>query len=369
MNNLEQGKISSIELIYLLFAFFMGSTTLLPPGGGAGNNAWLVIPAGMAAGLIFAWIHISLIQKYPGKTLVEINNAVYGPYLGRIFSVFYILFFLQIAGVVVAEFSAFFSLIMPETPFAVFSFFILLVCAWGVKCGLEVIARASIIIVPIIVIILIFDTVFVSPQMDFSNLLPILDISALQFFKASLYAAAYPFGEAVIFLVIYPFLNKPGKIGSSVLQAFFITGLALFVSAIRNVTVLGPTGQDFVFANFHLVRMIDIGDILTRGDIVVAVSLMAVGFIKAAIFYYCPVVGMAQVLNMKSYQPLVLPMGALILNLSLISFDNFPSFIRNAMEIYPFYSMPFIFFLPFITLIIAYLRRNQSENKQDQLSG
>jgi len=81
------------------------------------------------------------------------------------------------------------------------------------------------------------------------------------------------------------------------------------------------------------------------------------GFLKTSVLYYVTALGIAQLLRLKSYLPLILPLGSLMISLSLIQFESNVENIFFATKIYPFYSLPFELFLPGLTLLVSLLRR------------
>lgn len=89
---IESHSISPSQLILLVTGFLLGTSMILFPGSTAQNNAWLAVIVGLAEGLVFLAIYNALVVMLPGKTLVEINDIILGPYLGKVFSLAYLLF-------------------------------------------------------------------------------------------------------------------------------------------------------------------------------------------------------------------------------------------------------------------------------------
>ena len=353
---LEGGRIPSSQLTILAIGFLLGSSIILGPGGAAENNAWLAVLFGLGEGLVFLSIYVQLQKNYPHKTLIEMNDIIYGPYLGKLFSICYIIFFLHTASLVVRSFGAFFGIILVSTPLSLLLISILLVCAYAVRNGIEVIARCSLLLVVLMIIVTIFNTALVAINMEPSNLLPFMDIPIQEFFKASHSISTLPFGQTIVFLMIVAFLNQQQEAGPSLLKAFLISGLIFLIIALRNPMVMGPQIYLATYPSFAVVRSINIADILTRLDILIGVSFLGAGFLKITVLYYGAVLGIAQILNMRSYLPLVLPIGALILGVSLLQYDAYIYDINDALKYYPYYSLPFEFFLPLITLVAAKIR-------------
>ncbi|MBO8169579.1 MAG: endospore germination permease [Thermoanaerobacteraceae bacterium] len=354
---LEKGKISSSQLTFLIAGFTLGSSLILSPGLVAGHDAWLAVLAGLGSSLLIAFIYTTLAVKFPGKTLVQINDIIFGPYLGKLITIGYLWYFFHLASLVLRNFSDFFvGLIYPETPIIVFLIFITLTCASAVRNGIEVIARTSIILLFVTACATFLTTVLLVKDMEFTNLLPVLDLPLKQFIKASYAATTFPFGETVVFLMVIAFLENTKQAKPSVTLGLILAGILLVVASVRNISVLGVTEPIHTYDSYQAVRLINIGEILTRLEIIVVGNFLAMGFLKISVLYYGTVLGTAQLLNLRSYLPLVLPIGILMVILSILQFESTIENIHFAFDIYPYYVIPFQFGIPLFSLIVAVVR-------------
>lgn len=357
MMRLEQGRISSIQLVMLIIGYIFGTSLILNPGRMAGHDAWLTVLAGLTEGLIFVFIITALGTRFKGKNLIEINDLIFGSYLGKVVSLVYLWYFLHLASMVLRSYGDFFTdTIYPETPLIVFILLLVLVCASAVRNGIEVIVRCSLILVPLTIFFIITDTLLLLKDMKITNFLPIFDIPWQKFLWASHGAATFPFGETVAFLMVFAFVQDQQKVRARTLQAVVIAGLFLCVIVARNTAVLGITATVQTYPSFLAIRLIDIAKVLTRLEIIVMTSFLVMGFLKVAVLYYGTVVGLAQLFKLGSYLPLVFPVGIIMVTLSVFSFASSLELINFAYEKYPYYSLPFQVGLPLLSLIVASLR-------------
>lgn len=233
---------------------------------------------------------------------------------------------------------------------------ILLVSASAVRNGIEVMARCSQILVPIAIAVFVLNFTLLFKEFNLDNLLPFMDLPLKKFILASHSMAVLPFGEAVVFLMILAFVNKPAQVGQAMTKAFLLSAVVLLFSSIRVICVLGPAASLTTFPAYSTVRLINIANILTRMEIIPAFTFFLLGFSKFVVFYYATVVGTSQMLKLRTYRPLVLPIGALICITALLLYDSYMYDILDATMLFPFYSTFFIFLLPLITLIVAKIR-------------
>lgn len=355
---LEGGSISSFQLIFIIIGFTFGSSVIIMTGGSAEHDVWLAILAGLGEGLFFVFIFTTLALRFPGKTLIEINDLLYGPYLGKVISLSYIWYFLHLAAIVLINFGDFLkTILMPETPMVVFVIFICLVSASAVRNGIEVITRTSQVLVPLTILSYFAMTAMLLKEMDMNNLLPIFDVSWQDFFKASHSIATFPFGETVAFLMVLAFVSNKDKAKGATLLGIIIPGIILTIAAVRNIGVLGATMSITTYPAVQAIRLINIGNILTRFEVLIVFALLSMGFLKISVLYYGGVLGLAQLLKLRTYLPLVLPIGVILVTLSIIQFDSMVENLKWASEIYPYYSLPFQIGFPLLSLILAFIRK------------
>ncbi len=364
---LEKGRISNIQLSVLIIGFVFGSSVIISPGGkGAGHDAWIACAIGLMEGLLIAWIFTALTKQFKDKTIMEINSLVYGKILGKGISLLFIWYLFHLSALVLTNYTHFFKLqIYPATPNTVTLLLLILVCASTVGRGIEVLARLSIILVPIIILVVFSDTLLLIPHIDFNNLMPVLDVPSGKLLLASHGAASFPFAETVAFLMVLAFVDKPEKAPSAVFGGLLIVGFMLIMAVARNAAVLGPMAEITIYPTYLAAQVIDIGDILTRLQVLVAISLITMGFIKITVLLYGTVLGLAQVFNLHSYRPIILPVGILMVIFALTNVGNTQEMVDFAEQGYPFYAIPFQIGIPLITLVVAKLRKLPQNGELD----
>lgn len=355
---LEGGKISSFQLLFLVIGFMVGTSVLIPPGNSAGRDTWLAILTGFTESLILFCVYMGVARKYPDKTLIEMNRIILGPWVGTLASIIFIWYVFHAGAMELRFIGEFAETIMPQTPIDIFLLITALVCAYAVSKGIEVMARCSVILVLVFIAVLVFDTLLSIPSIDMSNLLPIMDIPIKKFMLSAHSAAAYPFEEILIFIMVLPFLNRAKEGPRSLLKGMGIACLLLTFQAARNVTILADINQVSTYPSFTVVSLINIGEILSRMEMLVTLDLITMGFVKVAFFYYAATLGLAQLFKMRSYLPLILPIGLLMYLVGMSSFKTgIDEIIVYVVKTWPFYSLPFELVFPLLLLVVAVIRK------------
>ncbi|MFZ5644691.1 MAG: GerAB/ArcD/ProY family transporter [Bacillota bacterium] len=83
-------------------------------------------------------------------------------------------------------------------------------------------------------------------------------------------------------------------------------------------------------------------------------------FTKIAIFYYAVVLGTAQLLNLKDYKSVVLPVGVILAALSILSVNNSPEMIKYLSTGFPPFSFLFQWIIPLALLAVSIIRGNKA---------
>jgi spore germination protein KB len=199
--------------------------------------------------------------------------------------------------------------------------------------------------------------VMLLPQFKLVNLQPVLETPLLKLLAAGHRAAAFPFGEAVAFLMIIPFLNAPRKSRSAVVTGLIFAGLVLTVAIIRDIGVLGAAVDYFLYPSYSASRLINVGEVFTRVEILMGITFLSTVFIKVAILIYSLMLGTAQLCKLKSYRTLTIPVWILISLLGIHNFTNVTENLEFINKIYPFYALPFEVGIPLFTLVAALIRK------------
>jgi len=251
---------------------------------------------------------------------------------------------------------------LPETPLVAILLLGLASVAYMLRQGLEVMARTN----EIFATMLLFGILLVilaTPQMKLTNFLPFLEADPVSLLKGTLAPLAW-FGELITIAVFLPYFNRPQDgyriCALAVFLITFMLGLAIF----QVIAVFGPlVPASYLFPTFTSVRLIQLANFVERLEILVVAIWVAGGMLKVGIFYWIIVLGAAQTLGLRTYRPLILPVGVLILALSFIFHRSSVDMIRYIGLTWPFYGLTHELLLPLFLFGIALLK-GKGEKKE-----
>lgn len=246
---------------------------------------------------------------------------------------------------------------MPETPRAAFLIMFVFVCGMAVRKGIEVIARCSFTFIMIVTLSIVAVTVLLIPDMEPSNLLPLFEVKPLKLIQSIHIILVIPFCDILAFLYILPYTSNKRQVRKPVLIGLSLSALQLLIVVLRDAVVLGPRLLITLSASFAVSRQIDIGNVLTRLDILVAITMLITVFMKVTIFYYVTVLGIAQTLKLRSYSPLVVPIGILGITIAANLYPSDMEQMYAGQFVWPFNASLSEFIFPVITIIVIAIRK------------
>lgn len=352
---IKDEKISSFQLTVLIVGFALGSTIVANQAADVLQDVWLSFIIGWLGGFILIGMYSYISVLNPSKSLVEILKDSFGKFFGGLISLLYIWYFIHLASLVLRNFGEFMiSATLEETPMIFINISFILIIAYAVKKGLEVMARISEVIAPLVAINIILLFFSLIGEYEIKVFLPVLERGWAPVLKTSLSVLSFPFGETVVFMMIFPHFNKRKNIIKVSLISLVIAGLLLLNLIIRNVMALGAN----MMARYSFPSHAAIGLIPNINlDVVVDINLAAASIIKIGVCMYGAVKGIALLFNLKTYKPLVLPVATIIVVLSIWVYNNILEMFNWAEKIWPYYSIPFQIIIPLLLLIISLVKK------------
>lgn len=355
---MKKSKISNIQLALLVIGFFHGSTTIANPGIGAKRDAWIAIIIGTLLGFLLNTLYLYLSKINHGRTLSETIENCFGRFLGFIFSILYILYFLYKAALNTRAFGDFMATVSyPETPLTVLLAVLIIIIVYMVRNGLAVMGKTSEILVPLLPLAIFTVTLSLTKMPDFTGLKPIF-LEFAPIIYAALDITTSIFGDFIIFLMILPYTNnEKGRFKASYI-ALLITGILLMIITTRNIIIIGPTLSEVVSYPSHIAAQMIPGMSI---DPLVDMNLLFGGGFKVGICLYAMCRMTADLFRLDAYKPLVSAFGLLILVTSLWIFPNSLQMQRWSKDyVTIFIAVPVQIILPLLMFIITLAKNRKT---------
>lgn len=359
---LKDIKLSARQLMILVLIVTIGDSILILPSlttAEAKQDAWIASIFSLLVGLLVVGLLHAASRLYPNLTFVEYSEKILGKWLGIVVSLLFVSYPFFSATAHLRELGDFMTTqIMPETPIESIHIVFLFVVLMAVRLGLESIARTAEVFFPWLMLLFLFLVLFVVPQVKLENLQPFFGEGIKAMLRGSLTFIAFPFTELVVFLMLIPFVNEQNKVLHSLLWGSVIGGLVLILVTTLSILVLGSelTSRTF-YPSYELAKKIHVGDFLERIESLLTGIWLITIFFKITVYFFSTVLGLAQILRLTSLRPLILPLGLILIPMSLIISPNIVYFNHVVAKIWPFYDFAYSVVLPLLLIATAYFRK------------
>ncbi|USP95898.1 spore germination protein [Bacillus vallismortis] len=364
---MEKAQISIRQLFVMIIIFELGSSLLITPGTIAGRDAWIAVLLGCAGGLFLFYLYQGIYQCYPDFSPKEYMDDMLGTTLSWIFSFLYILYFAYIAARVLRDFGEMLlTFAYHDTPIIIVNALLIFVSIYAVRKGIEVLARSAELLFGAMYLLGALGLVLliVSGSVEPQNLKPVLADGVYPIVHSVFTQTMYvPFGEVVLFVMIFPYLSDRKGVKKTGMLAMIISGLVVTLTVAINISVLDvDLTLRSQFPLLSTIQTIKVEEFLDRLDVLFMLALIIGGFFKVSLYLYAVVVGASTLFKEKNPSQLAYPMGFGILVLSITIATNFSEHLNEGLNVVPLYiHLPFQFLFPLFLFIIAVWKKKRRE--------
>ncbi len=369
---LEDGKISSKQYFFIIFSVIESVSIFSVPAPAialAKQDIWLAMVIAALVDGVVAVVLFYLGLKYFPQSLIQYCDTVLGRLPGKILGGIFIGFFIHAAAITLRIFGDFMvTAVMPETPILFFVITMVIVSAYAVFNGLEVIGRLNELIGMAILLSSVILLILVSNNVEPENLKPLFGTRPTDILLSSLIPGSW-FGICIIMGMLLPYHNKPKQTLKAKMGGVVAGTVVMIIYMLVMIGVFGVQGiAAQTFPAYSLARMVSVGEFLERTESVMMAIWAAGGFLTVTAMYYSAVLGTAQLLKLKSYKPVIVPIGLLLIFLSVLLFKNHRQLIAFNKEIFPFYALSIEGGLTTLLLVVSLLRHGRRKKSRDYLS-
>ncbi|HEX3011022.1 MAG TPA: endospore germination permease, partial [Syntrophomonadaceae bacterium] len=280
-----------------------------------GHDMWLSGAISVITTIPFIFIVVLLGKNFPGKTIVEYSQDLFGKILGKLLGFILFLYFLATAALTVSAYIQHLTdFLLPETPFLVVTIMYLIVICYLIWQGLEVIGRIGIIAFFLACIFYVLIFLASLPEFDLNKLMPLFSAGVVNTSIASLSADSFTGVIQIVIAMILPMISNQSKVFRSAAAGLAIGGVFFVSYFVAELMVMGPHLVSITrIPSMDLVRSIQITQYLHRFEsFMVALWYWSI-LIRAGVLAYCALLTFKQTVGIKKDNPyLVIILGLLI---------------------------------------------------------
>jgi spore germination protein KB len=366
---MEPGIINTKQYTWLLFVIITSFTALQVPGlviFQAGRDAWLSVIAAWFLDVMLALVYTYMGIRFPGENPVQYSRTILGKSLGRLAGLLFILFFLIVGAILMRGLGMYIgNIFLPKTPMKIVLLGAYLVVAYIVRKGIEVIARMCEILGPLYLLSLIILFLLALPFFRLNRLKPQLEQGIYPFLSGTPLILSF-IGICITMGWYSAICNQPkngflAKLTSVSMGALVLSMLILISTGCFDVAQAG----NMVNPGLQLVRLIHIGDYFERMEVIWMAIAIGAGIMVTVNAVWIFSLGIAQMMGLDTYKPLVYPAALLSYILALTSFPNNTAYLNFGFYTFPLIGIAVESGLELLLFCVALLSGKKGKTDQD----
>lgn len=351
-------------------AFYLQSSVLLTSflAGVTKHESWIPVVIGALISIPIIYMFRTFMVMFPDKNLLQIFEEVFGKFVGKFLSIAMLWFYLTVSALNVSDLANFVKItFLPETPRLFTTLCCVLLSVWAVRHGFGVVSRYGSLFTIIEFGIVITSLIFLANQMKFSNFLPIFSLPFMKYVQSTHIITVIPISEIMVFLMITPCVRKlePKQVTKYWFLGAAMGIIVLLAVLMRDIAVLGNALHFFNLPGLVSLRLVNLGEALSRLEILFAVGIMLLLFFKITVLVYASTVALATLFGTVQYKNLALITGVFIVIYSPTLYDSGIEHVTSARAYEAFTNGLFEVVIPFITLVLAKFRNLPKPVKEE----
>ncbi len=365
-------NISLTQLFTIMVNFLLGSAIVLGIGKEAKQDVWIAIGIATLIGIGLMYFYYSLNRLLPNKNLFEMMEYCFTRPIAIFMSFGYSTYFFFLSCRVLRDFAELIaSAILPVTPIEVIVLTFMVVIAYIVYLGLEVLGRVTEIFTPYLLglIILLAILLIVSGEIELHNVEPVLGDGLKPVVKTIFPSLiSFPFGELVVFTVILSSVTEFKKCKKVSLISVLVAGGFLVLASLLMLFTLGAdVMQNANFPLLSAAKRVSIGNFIERIDAIVVFIMMLGILVKSAVYLYGGLKGLEYVFRVP-YRYFVFPISMIIAIFSILTSANFAKFLDWQVTLTHYLNPPIQLAIPSVIMVILIWKSKKNNLKKVEVN-
>ncbi|MBP1963073.1 GerAB/ArcD/ProY family transporter [Paenibacillus aceris] len=358
---LKTEKISPFQIALIMHPVILATGFLALPtitAQYAKNDLWITGIIAFFPGMVSIYLAIGLHKLYPKMTISQYSEQIVGKWLGKLIGFGYFIYFMSSTGMILRQYAEFVSgNFLFSTPLAVIIGSILLLSAFAVRGGVEVIARCAAICTYLFILPL-FILLFLAPDLDVKNIYPILSHGIVPVLKGSLTPQGW-LAEFFIISYFLPSASHADKVKKWSILSLIVVVIGMTYVNMITLFLLGPDLANKIYPILIAVRYISLADFFENLESVLLAMWVLGNFVKITVFFYAGVVSYAHTFKITDYRPIVVPLAILAFLFSYWDIPYFTALANHNKLVAPFELFVVFIVIPLFLLLIAFIRKGR----------
>lgn len=363
MNENKTESLSASSIIYHILRTGAVGISLTNISRTVKQDSYISIIIGIITGLIPIAIYLYIMNTYKDLSIIEINEKVFGKKMGTVINIALSIFIYSFSAITLwnlADFTN--SQFLNETPTFVIMFIFLIPVIYILCKGIITIARTSLLIFYINVIVYLFIIICLVGEIDLTNMLPFMESKIPDILTGSYSFIAYNILPFFILTIIPKnSIKNKEKFNKQSLIMYILCSLVTLSVCIFVIGIFGINlASVLLYPEYHVLKRISIFSTIERIESILSITWILSFFITITMGLYYVNRNIQHLTNVKktSIQKIIsIVISILLLIISEYSFTNLTqaqSFLRL---IYPHLIWFFLLIIPAVIAIMCKIKK------------
>lgn len=369
-NHTKNEKYVTHKQLTIAMMIFINGVIIIVNGAEGEKDIWMSLLIAGIVGVILAYLYTRILGKYPDKNLFQIIESVWGRVLGKVIILAYILFTGTIAILLFRNFSVFLKTVsLPDSSLFFITLYPTAILIYILNRELMYFIRfIEVIAIPFFITIAGGVGLLVL-RMDIINVLPILENGMLPVFKGALQGVIFPFGELIIFTMIFTVNSERSR--SDYFRIFkkstVYGGVVLILFHVAQILVLGiERVEKYQYPSYAMFSRIELGDFFQRIEIFMGLIFILGDIVKLAICVFAMLNGVKYLFNIRHEKKMVVPLLAAIIMISFVALPDVMTINRLENDIWKYVAVNFQVVLPLLLYISILMKERRDSYKRQK---
>ncbi len=342
-------EMSVRQAICLMVLFLTGNSALFGINHYGGRDSWLTFLLAGICALLIVSLYARILRLNGEHSFFEGLSSLFGRVGGGLITLLFVVYFLHLSALLMRTLSEFGRVnSLQNPPYHLILILFTLAGIYLSRSGEAIMGRWALIVFVVVLGVTLF--IFLASLKDIKamNLFPMLRRSPADLLRSGIWYLSFPLLECVVFL---PLLSR--RKNSTDLPRIFRHGVLwsaaiLLAMLLCSLLLLGePMLSRLYFQTHSAVKLIHVGDFLSRLEEIVSIILLLGGLTKYTVCLRAAVEGISHLLGSDQPESLTAPVGLLSFALSMATVSNVMD-LENLLNLYPVYSWVFQLGLPML---------------------
>ncbi len=321
ITKLGYSEAAGLALVFIGTKAFLGYPRLISQLGFTAG--WLIILISVFVSMGFWLILSALLAKYPGESLLAINEKVMGSKIGLGINMLLFVYIMLSTGSLLRQFSeAVILTALPEAPVSAVAVLFLIPAWMAAHLGLEAISRSTYISLPFILVGVLVVLLSLYPYWNIEELYPILGAGLGPVVKYGFLNSSV-FGEVIILAILASYFSFRTKTLRKVglFSLVFVGIYFILITVVHLMVIPMPMATESITPFYQLSRAIYLGRYYQRLESVFVIFWTFTAYLRLAIGVMVVALIIRDSFKIPYYQPILPAISLIIFSLALTPTD------------------------------------------------